>query len=523
MMKTEKIVIVGGGTAGWMTAATIVATHPYKQITVVESPDVPRIGVGESTLQLLRSWMHVVGIQDSDFMAACDATYKLSVKFTGFSNENDKTGFHYPFGSPHFFPDSYSGLNDWRMKKALYPNTPVQDFAKSYYPQMALIDAGKLDYNEEGKFGNFDVKQDSAFHVDAVKFANWLRDEYCIPRGVNHIPATVTSVDVGEEGIERIYLDDAGRFITSDVYIDCTGFKSLLIGDALGEEFVSFNDQLPNNRAWAARVPYSDKETEMKPYTDCVALSNGWVWNTPTWTRIGMGYVYSDNYVSKEDALQEFKDHLVSLGKEIDDLEFRDLSFRVGIHKRTWVKNCIAIGLSAGFMEPLEGNGLLTIHEFALKLVRILGREYITQYDRDIYNTAVFKYFSEFADFVSAHYVFSQRRDTPYWKDTAKIPLNHRGMACDGARFMGLSVLKDNPEEYYDGMNFVAIGLGYDRITPSMLKEIEFYNNINAESIVGKIDYQWNQMKAKLHEFARECPSHYQFLKDGIYANVPEE
>lgn len=522
-MKTEKIVIVGGGSAGWMTAATIVATHPDKEIHVIESPDIPRIGVGESTLQLLRAWMHLLGISDKDFMPSCDATYKLSVKFTKFSKETDDVGFHYPFGSPNFIRDTYSGLNDWRLKKALYPNTPPQDFARSYYPHMALIEGGKLDMNLDGKYGSFDIKQDTAFHVDAVKFGNWLRDEYCIPRGVKHISATVTSVDVGEDGIEKIYLDDAGRFITSDVYIDCTGFKSLLLGESLGEEFVSFADQLPNNRAWAARVPYSDKETEMKPYTDCVALSNGWVWNTPTWTRIGMGYVYSDKYVTKEDALQEFKDHLKSLGKDVNDLEFRDLPFKVGIHKRTWVKNCIAIGLSAGFMEPLEGNGLLTIHEFALRMVRLLGREHITQYDRDIYNDGVFRYFSEFADFVSAHYVFSQRRDTQYWKDTANISLNHRGMASDGARFMGLANVKDNPDEYYDGMNFVAVGMGYDRITPSMLKEIEFYNNIDAKLIIDKIDSQWSQMKSKLKEFADKSPTHYQFLKWNIYAGVPDE
>lgn len=520
-MKTQKIVVVGGGTAGWMAAATFIASFPSKEIVVIESPDVPRIGVGESTLQLLRGWMTLVGIKDEDFMPACDATYKLSIKFTNFYKEDDSEGFHYPFGSPHFFKESQWGLNDWRLKKSLYPDTPRNDFAKTYYPQIALIDNGKVDYNRFGKFGDFRIDKDTAYHFDAIQFANWLRDSHCIPLGIKYIPATVTEVTTNEDGIEKLILD-TGEEITADVYIDCTGFKSLLLGQTLKEEFVSFSDQLPNNRAWAARVPYANKEDEMKPYTNCTALDHGWVWNTPTWSRIGMGYVYSDRYVSKDAALNEFKDHIKSLGKNVDDLQFRDLQFRVGIHRRTWVKNCIALGLSAGFLEPLESNGLLTIHEFSLRLVRLLGRDYITQYDRDIYNQNTFKYFSEFADFVSSHYLFSQRRNNQYWKDVANISLNHGSMSEMGSRFMGHVSLHDDTNEYYDGMNFIQIGMGYDRITQSMLKEIEFYNDVDIKKFVDDIDARWRQMKNKLQEFADECPSHYQFLKQHIYKDVPE-
>lgn len=524
-MKTQKIVIVGGGSAGWMAAATVVAIFPEKEIIVIESPSVARVGVGESTLQLFRTWMALLGLSDKEFMPACDATYKLSIKFTDFHKEDDHEGFHYPFGSPHFFKDGRYGLNDWRFKKAIYRDTPRNDYAKTFYPQMALIEKGKFDLNKEGKYGEWKPAYDSAFHFDAIKFANWLRDNYCVPRGVKHISQTVETINKNDDGIESLVLD-SGEVITADLYIDCTGFKSLLIGETLQEEFISFADQLPNNRAWATRVPYTDKETEMNNYTNSTAIDHGWVWNTPTWTRIGMGYVYSDRYVTKEEALEEFKEHIRSLGKSediINNLEFRDIPFRVGIHKRTWVKNCVALGLAAGFIEPLESNGLLTTHEFALRLVRFLGRENITQYDRDCYNAGIFKYFCEFADFVSAHYLFSQRRNNQYWKDTENLPLHHRGLAALGAKVTAHAQLNDSSNEYDDGMNFISIGMGYDRITPSMVKEIEFYHGVDLKKHVDNLDSQWAVMKNKLDEFAGECLSHYEFLKKHIYYDHPDE
>ena len=147
-----------------------------------------------------------------------------------------------------------------------------------------------------------------------------------------------------------------------------------MIEEALKEEFIPYGDMLPNNRAWATRMPYKDKEREMEPFTNSTALGHGWSWNIPSWERLGTGYVYSDKYISKEDALEEFKLYLMSdkmicprTRKEVDDMEYRDIPMRVGIHKHTFVKNCVAIGLSAGFIEPLESNGLFSVHEFLFK------------------------------------------------------------------------------------------------------------------------------------------------------------
>ena len=422
--KSDSIVIVGGGSAGWMSAATLIRFFPNKKITLIESKDIPIIGVGESTLGFIRLWMGALGIDEQDFMKYTDASYKLSIKFTDFYKKNSGS-FHYPFGSPYFAKESFFGLRDWQLKKYYYPNTPVQDYCRTFFPAMSLIEKNKIGKNEKGNLGEFRFDMDVAYHFDATKFSLWLRDSYSIPRGVNHIQASVKKVIVDDDGVKEIILDN-GNIITADLYIDCTGWKSLLLGESLKVPFISYNDIIPNNRAWATQVPYIDKEKELEPYTNCTAIGNGWVWNIPLWSRIGTGYVYSDKYISKEDALEQFKNHLKTkmtvpnADRISDDLDFKDIEMRIGIHERPWEKNVVAIGLACGFIEPLESNGLLTVHDFLLKLVKYLGRDIISRWDQDGYNAGIRKFFQEFAEFVALHYALSTRTDTEYWRDISK-------------------------------------------------------------------------------------------------------
>ena len=174
---------------------------------------------------------------------------------------------------------------------------------------------------------------------------------------------------------------------------------------------------LPNNSAWATSVAYKDKKNELKPYTNCTALKNGWVWNIPSWDKIGTGYVYSDKYISDENALKEFKKYLDSKNTDYSKSKFNNIKMRVGIHERIFVKNVCAIGLSAGFIEPLESNGLLSVHEFLKHLVKILKRGVVSQWDKDNFNFTCKTFFDEFAEFVSFHYCLSSRTDSKYWKD----------------------------------------------------------------------------------------------------------
>jgi|TARA_B100001964_G_scaffold75532_2_gene85770 tryptophan halogenase len=408
---TNDIKIIGGGTAGWMAAATLISQFPNKEVTLIESPNISTVGVGESTIGQINNWLALLGIQDADFMPHCDASYKLSIGFENFYRK-DSGKFQYPFGRP-YTENNKSELNDWYFKKFLYPDTPVSDYAECLFPQMALVTQNKIHKNLDGRLPDFNFHQDVAYHFDATKFSLWLRDYYCLPRGVNHVLAEVKDVKLNDDvGVEYVTLDDGSK-VTADLFLDCTGFKALLIDKVLKEPFESFEDVLPNNSAWATAIPYRDKEKELVGYTNCTAIDNGWVWNIPLWSRIGSGYVYSDKYVSDNDALLEFQKH-IGHGEELD---YRNIKMRTGTHRRTWVKNVCAIGLSSGFIEPLESGGLYTMHEFLLRLVRTLQRDHVSQWDRDVYNSATKTLLTEFKEFVAMHFALSHRDDTEYWRD----------------------------------------------------------------------------------------------------------
>jgi len=434
MKSIKSFLIVGGGSAGWMTAATLKKEFPEKEVTLIESPNIATVGVGESTVGGIKAWTHYLGIDDKDFMKHTNGSYKLSIKFTDFYTKGDG-GFHYPFGWP-YISENKAECNDWYHKKYFYPDTPRSDYAECLYPQMAMVKSNKLFYPNDldrQKYP-FNFDRNVAYHFDATMFAIWLRDNYCIPRGVKHIKEDVKTIEQDETGIVSL-----NKTHKADMYIDCTGFKSLLLGQTLNTKFESYADMLPNNSAWATRKPYVNKEKEFVPYTNCTAIENGWVWNIPQWERIGTGYVYSDKFVDDDTALKQLQNHLGT-----DELEFKNIKMRVGIHERLWVKNVAAIGLSAGFIEPLESNGLYSVHEFLFRLLRNLKRDIVTQWDRDNYTFMCKRLFRNFAEFVAIHYALSNRDDTPYWRanrdkewEKNMIDLNcnfHRGLfsaACE--------------------------------------------------------------------------------------------
>jgi len=505
-MKTNKIIILGGGSSGWMTAATLINQFPTKDITVIESPNTPIVGVGESTLGQINYWLDILGIKDEDFMPYTDASYKLSIRFEDFYKKGDG-GFHYPFGD--VVENENLGYKQlWFLKKHLNPKTSIKDYANSHYQNMALVNNNVLFKNENRELEHFDFKCHTAYHFDATKFGLWLKDYYCLPRGVKHLSEDIDTVQQNEEGI--ISLNNKH---TADMFIDCTGFKSLLLGEHLKEEFLSYSNLLPNNKAWATRVPYNNKETELKPYTNCTAIENGWVWNIPSWERIGTGYVYSDKYVSDEESLNEFKKHLDSKGSDYSNSKFKNISMRVGRHKRLFVKNVCAIGLSAGFIEPLESNGLLSVHEFLINLIKVMKRgdcNTISQWDRDSFNIKSTKFFDNFTEFVALHYALSHRDDTKYWKDISnksfhKLRLNDDNLESD-------ILTKMNDDGYFRS------DAGHHVITTGM----RYFNN----DVFNNVHYnQYDLDKIKLREgeiekwntICKNKPTLLQFLKDNIH------
>lgn len=510
----SKIVVVGGGSAGTMSAYTLKKLFPEKQIVLLESDSIPTVGVGESTLGQFNQWLALVDIEDKDFMKECNASYKMSIKFNNFYQLND-TPFHYPFGVPHT-DGNVAGLNDWYIKKILEPKTKVSDYADCYYPIMALVNQNKIltdDANKDIGLPNYSFKRNVAYHFDAVQFANWLRKKFKEIGGDCKI-GTITKVTTNEEGIDQLYTEE-GR-ITGDLFIDCTGFNSLLLNKTLKEPFVSYEDILPNNSAWAAQIPYNDKEKELKPYTNCTALSNGWVWNIPLWNRIGTGYVYSDKYISDQDALKEFKKHL---GYDGGDLKFKNIKINTGLHQRLFVKNVVAIGLSAGFIEPLESNGLISVHEFLIRLVRLLRRPSIPQYLKNHYNMTCGRFFRVFAEFVASHFALSCRNDSPYWR-----AIQNRNYEVEPIKGLVNSMFQENNFWVFDGnhypnntgMHCIAAGMNFHPTDEYAIRYATATNDLSNfnPNVINNLYFK----KEKWNHLVKNCPSMYDYLKNNIYS-----
>ena len=473
-----KICIVGGGSAGWMTATTLVRLLD-DDITLVESPSINTISVGESTLGHIQEWIDLVGIRrgERDFIRETGASIKHSIKFTNWLKK-DSGSFHYPFGeNPTVNPEMW-----WR-----YKNTFPDEVSCNTYGQ----DVNLLGWiAEEGKVN---MAMRYSYHFDATKFGEFLRKRYC--QDVNRIKANV----IGYNG-DSISLDD-GQEIEADLFIDCTGFKSLLLGGFLKEPYISY-EELPNDSAWATHVPYKDKESQMVAYTECTAIDNGWVWNIPLWDNIGTGYVYSSKHISKDDAKKEFIDYLGT-----SDCEFRHIPMKVGRYKRTWVKNVVAIGLSGGFIEPLESNGLLTVHENLKSLYTLLRRGKPSQLMRDYYNFGTAGALDTFADFVAVHYGLTQREDTQYWRDifnkeydmVVKSPVY-------GIPAFAADILIARGSEYdRRGVHYIESGMG---LSPHVYR----LDNIDAAKV------QREEYVKEYGEKVKRLPTLYSYLNQMIYS-----
>ena len=511
--KTNNIVILGGGSAGWMSAATLIKAFPNKKITVVESSSIPKVGVGESTLTNINIWLDFLEVDRTSFMKYTNAAFKTSIGFTNFFKEKSDT-FFVPFGDADFIPGSF-GHNNWFFKKALYPETPNTDYFEFFFPSAHLVKNNKLVMSEHLDMPVYKPDRDVVYQFDAALFGAWLAEEYAIPKGVNRIIGTVKEVISDEYGVKELLLEDGTR-VAGDLFIDCSGFRSLLLGQHLQEPFINTKDVLPNNKAWASPIQYTNKEKELQVFTNCTGLKNGWVWNTPLWSRIGSGYVYSDEFIDDETALKEFKAHLDSEDMVVynpnrsKEMDFRQIEIKNGYYERFWVKNVVAIGLSGGFLEPLESTGLYFIHEFLLLLVDALEREQVTQWDIATWNKATRNNFEIQLDFVALHFAMSLRDDSLYWK---KLTMQD----------MKDSFVKRGIEKYYDRQfsgfqfNALAAGMGYSPITERVVKDVKWSYGIDrkfeADILIGIQHDKVEKWKLAIAEF----PSHYQYLKENIH------
>ncbi len=405
---TMRYVIVGGGTAGWLAALMLQDAAKRQKldatITVVESSKIPTIGVGEGTTAVFRQLLKHLGLDEFEFLHQTEATIKFGIRHKDWK----AVGHQYdgPIDDPHLVLETQGGV----------PQSYIDIFSVAAGRKVSdthlfgyLLDQNKSPFARKT---NGDLIAMSpyhhAYHFDQALAGKWLRKK---SKGVVTVDAQVMGVERSSETGDITKLLTDGEPVEGEFFFDCTGFRKSLIGKELGGEWVSYRDQLPVNRAMPFWIDLKEGE-EIPPYTLAWAQNSGWLWSIPTQTRFGCGYVYSDAFLNPEQAQAEIEK---TLGHKIEPRN--DLRFDVGRQKDAWINNCLSLGLSSSFLEPLEAT---SIHGTVVQMMVFTNfhMNRVVQ-DRETYNAFVSRQVDDFRDFINLHYV-TTRRDTPFWKHVAE-------------------------------------------------------------------------------------------------------
>ena len=415
----QKVVIVGGGTAGWLTAGVIAARHQGRMgvgfsVTLVESPNIAIIGVGEGTWPTLRSTLEKMGVSETDLFRHCDAAFKQGAKFARWTTGADDDAYYHPLMLPQ-------GFGQVNLAPHWLQDGQGRSFSQAVCPQGELCEDGLAPKTITTP--EYQGQANYAYHLDAGKFAPFLTKHCTEKLGVRHVPADVKSVERAEDGdIRSIVTEQAGE-IEGDLFIDCTGFASLLLGKTLGVGFKDCSDVLFCDTALAVQVPYATPDDPMASHTISTAQSAGWIWDIGLPTRRGVGYVYSSRHISEEDARAELAAYV---GPAIADLSVRKIPIRSGHRETFWKNNCVAVGLAAGFLEPLEASAIVLI-ELSAKLIaeQMPANREVMDIIAARFNEVTTYRWGRIIDFLKLHYVLTQRTDSPFWidnTDPATIP-----------------------------------------------------------------------------------------------------
>ena len=412
MQAVRAVVIVGGGTAGWLTAGIIAARHQARMkagglsVTLIESPDIRIIGVGEGTWPTMRASLERMGVSETELFRQCDAAFKQGGKFARWTTGAEDDAYYHPL----MVPQGFSQLN-------LVPHWVREGGARSFCdfvtPQGRLCDEGlapkTITHGEYRGLANY------SYHLDAGKFAPFLARHCTEKLGVRHVLADVVQVNQHQSGdIESVLTRQAGE-IFGDLFIDCSGFSALLIGKTLGVGFKECGDVLFCDTALATQVPFDAPDAPMASQTISTAQEAGWVWDICLPTRRGVGYVYSSRHQSEESARETLRRYI---GPGHQELPVRKIPIRAGHRATFWKRNCVAVGLASGFLEPLESSAIVLVELSAKLLAEQMPacREVMDIVARRFNEVTMYR-FGRIVDFLKLHYVLTKRTDTAFWRD----------------------------------------------------------------------------------------------------------
>jgi len=445
----RSVVILGGGTAGWMTANLLQQRWGEQgtKITLIESSAIGIIGVGEGSTPQLKAFFDKLGIAEAEWMPRCNATYKAGIEFADWS---DQPGYERYF---HPFPTDVDGFTQGKFfysTRARRTGRDMPAHPDPFFLQTRIAREGLAPLAP----ANFPFFVSYGYHFDAHLIGAFLRD-FGTAKGIEHVDARIASVELNDIGDVAALVAEDGRRFEADFFVDASGFRAAIIEGALKEPHLPFAENLFNDSAVVTPTPLP--ADGIQACTRSIAKSAGWIWNIPLTNRIGNGYVYSSRYIDRDAAATELRAHL---GLS-EDAEVRHLQMKCGRVDRTWVRNCLAVGLSQGFLEPLEATALHVVINTAESFLEAweTGR-------RDEFNALIARRYEGIRDYLVCHYRTAQRRDTDYWRDaTSNDRLSDSLKGVITAWFTGADleqeVARQNIGNVYTAMSWHCMLAGY--------------------------------------------------------------
>jgi len=491
----KKIIILGGGTSGWLSAAYLRNQIPEAvEIQLIESSSVGIIGVGEGTQPYTTEFLRQCGLQPDDWMKDAKATYKLGVEFTGWSDtpyfvDNDSVS-TFLLG-PGVTTHKYWVSND---KQKFFDWIPSYRLAKNNLsPKLQPV----MDFNFGYQHDTWD-----AVHFDAFKIGETIKG--LLSEKINTVDAKIVEVDTNQDGISCLR-DEGGNEYFADLFIDCTGFNSILLEKTMQARWIDETNNLPCNKAVAIPTQYTNPQEECHPYTKATTMKNGWRWTIPTYERIGNGYVYSDKYCTPEEAEAELREVIGEY-----EAEARHLDMRIGTHEGVAHGNVVAVGLSGGFVEPLEATGITFTTktlEFLLQSLRLSDGVWSVQNCNMINQEWLVMYY-EIRDFIFLHYKLSNRNDTDFWKEVTSKSYP------DTLRERMKTFLTGDIDSMFEPGKFTMFHTGQ---WIEMLIGSNFYNDSDVlmlESYKTYVELFIDSEKSKTDKILDIWPNHYDYLSN---------
>ena len=489
----KKIVIAGGGTAGWMTAAALAKLMGKNiEITLIESDDIPTVGVGEATIPTLHIFHQLLGINEQEFMAATNATFKLGVSFENWRNVNKDYMHSFGFLGKDCWAAGFQHF--WLKGQRLGIAADIGD----YCPEHLGSRVGRF-----AVLANQD--QNHAFHLDAGLYAQFLQ-KFAFQHGAIRTEGKIVDVTLDQHNgyINSVTLA-SGKIITGDLFIDCTGFRALLIEQALHTGFEDWSHWLPCDSAIAVQTKTATRQV---PYTRSIARESGWQWRIPLQSRTGNGLVFCSRYLSDEQAMEQLLANID--GEPLN--QPRVIKYKTGVRRKHWNKNCIAIGLSSGFIEPLESTGIHLFQRAIIHLLQLFPSQGINSTDVEEFNTQTQSEWLNIRDFIILHYHLTERADSKFWRYCRQMPipesLQHR---MDLFQQSGRVFKKAG--ELFGESSWIQVMLGQGLLPEQYHPIVDLMSDEELKSFLSTIK---NNVQRKVESW----PDHYDFIQHYCKASI---